>query len=249
MSSRPARDSFRQFDDFEDLRDHLRSVPDDALVPDLTAQILGEVGRRRGWLGRGQRRLVFATRVLIGAAALGAAAGALVLQQRAPIESASVDEPRPLGSLVRTVTTETQPMRTFVTDPAQVRAAMLERPLTAAASSFASLQRLGAANNESAASAGITPDAQSSVLLGGVPGQDASADQFGLRPTLSNAPATLGIVGNDQSWRRMDMVSPGVTWMTPTLLSADGHHAFRTTALRLAASQEEQEDEAESDER
>lgn len=234
MSSRPARDSFRQFDDFGDLRDHLRSVPDDALVPDLTAQILGEVGRRRGWLGRGQRRLVFVTRVLIGAAGLGAVAGALVLQQRAPIEFASVEQPRPLGSLVRTMTTETQPVRAFVTDPAQVRAAMLERPLTAAASSLSSLQRIDPSMHDSTRSAGIA--------LGEIAG-----DQSALRPTLSNAPATLGVVGNDQSWRSMDMVSPGVTWMTPTLFSADGQHAFRTATTRPTASQPEKGDDAESD--
>ena len=237
MSSRPARDSFRQFDDFDDLRDHLRSVPDDALVPDLTAQILGEVGRRRGWLGRGQRRLVFATRVLIGAAALGAVAGALVLQQRAPVEFATVEQPRPLGSLVRTVTTETQPMRNFVTDPSQVRAAMLERPLTAAASSLTSLQRL----------APVIHDAPDS---GGIALGELTGEHPGFRPTLSNAPgnapATLGIVGNDQSWRSMDMVSPGVTWMTPTLFSADGQHAFRTAA-RLPAPKQEQDDDAETD--
>lgn len=76
-------------------------------APDLSASILREVDRRRGWLSGRQRRWVGVARWATCAAVLGVAAGALLVQRVSPVDQFVSPEPRPLVDLMRTVRDET----------------------------------------------------------------------------------------------------------------------------------------------
>ncbi len=247
MTHRPPTDSYRQFEDFDELREHLRSLPDDALMPDMTNRILGEVGRRRGWVGRSQRRMLVAARLLIGGAALGVVAGTLLLQRHAPTNFVVEQPAQPLGSLVRTVTAESQPVRSFVLDPAQVRTVIIKRPISAATQSLASLGNFSRASVDSSIVAGSSPmvgidaPSSSSALL------DFEIPTFGFPsvPSLRSAnPPALQTTPQSMlaNWRSMDMLSSGVTWTVPTLVGFDGEPIAVGLPPEQATSQDEQSD-------
>jgi hypothetical protein len=76
-------------------------------APDLSAAILREVGIRRGFVTRRQRRLVCLARWAAGAAVVAVAAGVFLAHRLTPVEEALVERERPLAELMRSVSSET----------------------------------------------------------------------------------------------------------------------------------------------
>ncbi len=74
---------------------------EDVDAPDLSASILDEVDRRKGWLSRRQRRIVCAARWAGGAALLATFAAVLLVQRTTPVEEIAAPEERPLADLMR----------------------------------------------------------------------------------------------------------------------------------------------------
>ena len=72
-------------------------------APDLSDEILREVGRRRGWLSRRQRRLLGAARCAAGFMLVGVVVGVLLVQRFTPVEGVGAPEARPLAELMRNV--------------------------------------------------------------------------------------------------------------------------------------------------
>jgi len=75
-------------------------------APDLSASILGEVDRRRGWLSRRQRRLVCAARWGAGVALVAVFAGVLLVQRTTPVDDMIVPRERPLADLMQNFRSE-----------------------------------------------------------------------------------------------------------------------------------------------
>lgn len=151
------------------LRPHLASLrPSVADTPDFTRSVLTEVGRHRSWLDSRERWWVWIGRVGAAAAVVAVAAGVFLVQRNTDIESvASAPDDRPIGQLVRSVSSDSQRVDVRAIDGVAISRAVIAEPLARAmrsaersqrTASVWAIQRIGAQSVMRPMSVAITED-------------------------------------------------------------------------------------------